>query len=68
MRNKANELLTDPDKVKERLKEYCSDLYNHKPEVNHNTLDKLESNSNAEREQPISLFEVENAIKRLKNG
>jgi len=54
--------------VAERWKEYCHELYSHTPKFDPNILDSLKNKQIQTEEPSILREEVEEAIRRLKNG
>ena len=65
--NKAGEILTNPDDVRNRWKEYCEELYNHKA-ITDKTLIGNMNEENGNEELPILRAEVEEAIRSLKRN
>ena len=66
--SKDGRLLIEPEMVIERWKEYCLELYNHVPMNDSGTADSLQNSQEHIEELLIIKKEVEEAIRRLKNG
>ena len=66
IKNKAGEILTTQDDVKNRWREYCSDLYNYDIKADPTVTADLWINQHQEVEHSITRSEVEAAIRRLK--
>ena len=65
IRSTTGELLTDPHQILERWKEYFDDLLNASPPAN--PLPEVQPAAGPAEEPPISLAEVEAAVRRLKS-
>ena len=63
IKDENGQILCDGDRVKERWREYCSELY----KKNENITSQAVNLQNIENEPPPLLREVEEAIKELKN-
>ena len=61
-------MLTNESDVKDRWKQYCSELYNYELNVDKATLDQLWSNQQHTEEPDIMESEVRAAITKLKTG
>ena len=66
--SKDGKILTTDEDVKNRWREYCSDLYDHKLNVDPTVLDQLWANQPQEPIPDILESEIKSAILRLSNG
>ena len=64
----SGKLLTNKTDIKDRWKQYCSELYNYELNVDKATLDQLWSNHQHTEEPDIMESEVRAAIIKLKTG
>ena len=74
IKSKDGKLLTEPEQIKGRWQEYCSELYQHITTADQQALDEIFNNhsqqndENVETEPPISIHEIKAALKHLKNN
>ena len=66
--SKSGAILTTEGQVKDRWREYCSELYDHKLDVDPQILDQLWHGQPQEEIPDILESEIKEAISKLKNG
>ena len=68
IKDSSGKLLTNESDVKDRWKQYCSELYNYELNVDKATLDQLWSNQQHTEEPDIMESEVRAVITKLKQA
>ena len=66
--DKNGNILTDRSQVADRWREYCEELYNYRGPVDNNIPNRLSNVQEQEKDPPITLDEVVEAVRKLKKG